>query len=66
MSAGTEKITLTVNEAAKRMGCCTKTVRDLAASNQGFPAIRISPRRLIIPMDALDRWLNDAAQAPKQ
>ena len=27
---------------------------------EGFPAIRVSERRIIIPVDALNRWLSEA------
>lgn len=32
---------------------------------KGFPAIRVSERRIIIPVDALNKWLNEAAESPK-
>ena len=31
------------------------------ARQEGFPAIRISPRRIVIPKEAFHRWLEQAA-----
>jgi len=31
------------------------------ARQEGFPAIRISPRRIVIPKAAFHRWLEEAA-----
>ncbi|MCL2810618.1 MAG: helix-turn-helix domain-containing protein [Clostridia bacterium] len=26
---------------------------------EGFPAVKISPRRIVIPLEALERWLEE-------
>lgn len=54
------KLTVTVNEMAKLLGISRPTAYELA-KREGFPAIRVSERRIIIPVDALNRWLNDPA-----
>jgi predicted DNA-binding transcriptional regulator AlpA len=28
---------------------------------EGFPAVRVSERRIIVPVEALKRWLNEQA-----
>lgn len=52
------KLTVTVNEMAKLLGISRPTAYELV-KREGFPAIRVSERRIIIPVDALNRWLND-------
>lgn len=56
----TTKLTVTVNEMAKMLGVSRPIAYDLV-KREGFPAIRISDRRIIIPVDALNKWLNDPA-----
>jgi excisionase family DNA binding protein len=57
-----EKIMLTVPEAAQILRIDKVTVYELAKSN-GFPALRIG-RRVLIPRDALLRWIE--AEAMKE
>ena len=54
------KLTVTVNEMAKMLGVSRPIAYDLT-KKKGFPAIRISERRIVIPVDALKKWLNDSA-----
>lgn len=56
----TEKLTVTVNEMAEMIGISRATAYDLT-KREGFPAIRISERRIIIPVDKLKEWLNTTA-----
>lgn len=51
-----EKLTYTQKEAAAVMGVALNTVRDLCRQPD-FPAIRVSPRRIVIPVDGLKAWL---------
>lgn len=60
-----ERKTYDVPEIAKMLGISRPSAYDLCAS-EGFPAIRIGERRIVIPHDAFDRWMQDAAQATKQ
>ena len=53
-----KKITITVLELAKLLGVSKPTAYDLT-KRDGFPAIRVSDRRIIIPVESLNRWLND-------
>lgn len=57
-----EKVMLTVPEAAQILRIDKVTVYELAKSN-GFPALRIG-RRVLIPRDALLRWIE--AEAMKE
>lgn len=52
----TEKLTVTVDEMAEMLGICRLTAYQLAHS-KGFPAIRISARRIVIPVEALKKWI---------
>lgn len=54
-----EKMLLTVQEAADLTGLCTITIYELART-QGFPAVRVG-RRVLISRKGLDDWI--AAQA---
>lgn len=60
----TTKLTISPKELAKMLGVNTQTAYSLT-KQKGFPAIRVSERRIIIPIDALNRWLNETAEAPK-
>ena len=55
-----KKVTITVLELAKLLGVSKPTAYDLT-KRDGFPAIRVSDRRIIIPVESLNRWLNDPA-----
>ena len=50
------KDTYTVKEAAQRLGIAEQTVRRLVREGD-IPSIRISPRRIIIPVTAFEAWL---------
>lgn len=54
-----------VREIAAILGVSIPTAYALCAS-EGFPAIRIGQRKIVIPIDAFDRWLDEQTTAPKQ
>ena len=54
------KLTVTVDEMAKMLGISRPVAYDLT-KKEGFPAIRISDRRIVIPVEALKKWLNETA-----
>lgn len=56
----TEKLTVTVHEMAQMIGISRTSAYELTR-REGFPAIRISERRIIIPVDKLKEWLNTTA-----
>ena len=56
----TEKMTLTVEEMAKRLGI-SRSVAYQLVRERDFPVIRVSERRLIIPIKSLEKWLEDRA-----
>jgi len=59
----TERLTMTVEEAAIALGISRATAYSLV--NQGrLPAIRISDRRLIVPIKALNELLASSASKP--
>lgn len=51
-----EKLTYTAKEAAAALGVALGTVRTLCRQPD-FPAIRVSPRRIVIPVDGLKAWM---------
>ena len=55
-----EKLCLNVREVAELLGVSTAAVYTLAAS-KGFPSIKISKRRIVIPAEAFRRWLDRAS-----
>lgn len=57
--------TYNVAEIARILGISLPSAYDLCASD-GFPSIRIGERRIVVPCDAFDRWMEEAAKAPKQ
>lgn len=57
-----EKLTLSVEEMANELGISRPIAYELI-KREGFPAIRISERRIIIPVEALRNWLNKNAGA---
>ncbi|MBQ8212477.1 MAG: helix-turn-helix domain-containing protein [Clostridia bacterium] len=53
----TEKMTLSVDELAQELGISKPLAYNLIKRND-FPSLRISERRIVIPVDALRSWLN--------
>ena len=56
-----EELCITVEEMGRRIGVGRVGAYALAAS-EGFPALRIG-KRILIPTDALKRWLEERAQS---
>lgn len=54
------KMVLNVDELAKTLGISKPTAYELTRRD-GFPAIRVSERRIIIPVEALCKWLEAEA-----
>ena len=57
-----DKLTLSVDELAQELGISKPLAYELTRRD-GFPSVRISERRIIIPVDALRSWLNANAGA---
>ena len=55
------KLVLNVEEMAATLGISKPVAYELTRKN-GFPAVRVSERRIIIPVDALRRWLESEAR----
>ena len=55
-----EKLTFNVDEMAAAIGVSRPVAYELVRK-EGFPAIRVSERRIIIPRDSLMRWLEKQA-----
>ena len=54
------KLVLNVEELANVLGISKPRAYDLTKKN-GFPAVRVSERRIIIPVEGLCRWLEAEA-----
>ena len=59
-SAQAEPIALSIPQAALMLGICEKNMYALAASD-GFPAVRVGKKRILIPVDGLRDWINRQA-----
>lgn len=55
-----KKSYLSVEELAKELNIALVNAYALC-KKKGFPAVRISARRIIIPVDALERWMENNA-----
>lgn len=51
-----DKLAINVPELAKMLGVSRPVAYELT-KREGFPAIRVSERRIIIPVDKLNEWL---------
>ena len=58
-----DKLTISVAELAKQLGISKPTAYDLV-SKEGFPSIRISKRRILIPIQALNEWFSIITDKP--
>lgn len=52
-----ESIQLSRSQAARRIGCCEATLRNLERAGLGPTTVHVSPRRVVYPLDELERWL---------
>lgn len=59
------KTTYNVREVADILGICLPAVYELCG-REDFPAIRVTPRRIIIPVDGLQRWLEEQSSGGKK
>lgn len=60
MTEPQEKLVYNVDELAAVLHISRPNAYELC-SREDFPAIRISPRRIVVPVDALQAWLNQQA-----
>lgn len=60
-TACADKLAINVPELAKMLGVSRPVAYELT-KREGFPAIRVSERRIIIPMDKLNEWLSREAE----
>ena len=56
-----EKLTVSVEEMANMLGISRPVAYELT-HREGFPVVRVSERRVIIPLDSLKRWLEREAE----
>lgn len=59
------KATYSVQEVADILGISKPTAYELC-NREDFPAIRVTPRRIIIPVDGLQRWLEEQSGGGKK
>lgn len=58
----TERIAVSVAEAALRIGVSETTYRRLARAGLA-PHVRLGSRRVVVPLAALTEWMNSEARA---
>lgn len=51
-----DPLVYTIPEAAKLLRVSTRTMYDIVRQ-KGFPAVRISPNRMVVPKAGLEAWL---------
>lgn len=62
---GFQKRAIDVDELAEALGISKPTAYELC-NRVDFPAIRVTPRRIIIPVDGLQRWLEEQSGGGKK
>lgn len=60
-----DRKTYNVPEVAQILGISRPAAYTLAAS-ASFPSIRVSERRIVVPCEAFERWLENATKSPNQ
>jgi predicted DNA-binding transcriptional regulator AlpA len=55
--ASRDKLTISVNEMAAVLGIGRNAAYDLTHRRDFYPAIRISPRRVVVSRSGLQKWL---------
>ncbi len=61
MGNNAEKLVYSVDEMADVLGICRPAAYALV-NREDFPAVRVSPRRIVIPVSALSNWLEEQAK----
>lgn len=62
---GFQKRAIDVDELAEALGISKPTAYELC-NRADFPAIRVTTRRIIIPVDGLQRWLEEQSGGGKK
>lgn len=62
---GFQKRAIDVDELAEALGISKPTAYELC-NREDFPAIRVTPRRIIVPVDGLQRWLEEQSGGGKK
>ena len=62
---GFQKRAIDVDELAEALGISKPTAYELC-NRKDFPAIRVTPRRIIIPVEGLQRWLEEKSGVGKK
>ena len=56
-----EKLAYSVDELGEILGISRTTAYEVVCQ-EGFPAIRVSPRRIIVPKAGLEKWLEEKSK----
>lgn len=59
-----EKIVYSVEEMQKVLGIGRNQAYELC-NREGFPAVRVNQKRILIPVEGLKRWLEKGGMAVK-
>lgn len=57
-----EKLVYSVDEMAKALGIAKIKAYELC-KRDGFPAVRVSAKRIVVPVEGLKRWLDNGGFA---
>ena len=55
------KLAISVDEMAQMLGISRPVAYNLI-KKEGFPSIKIGQRRILIPVEALKKWLNEESR----
>ncbi len=53
-----QKVALSVDEMAQAIGI-SRTVAYRLVKTKGFPVVQLTEKRMVIPVDALKKWLEE-------
>ena len=59
------KDVITLKEASQRLGVCIHTIRKLVEEGE-IISIRISPRRIVIPLKPFENWINERSKTTER
>ena len=59
-----KSIALSVPQMAQVLGISKPVAYELIKKD-GFPSVRISDKRIVIPLRLLEKWLEDQAKVPR-
>ena len=57
------RVSISTQEAAEVLDCSDKTIRSsITRRNNALPAVKITPKKFVIPIPSFARWLSDSGR----